>query len=235
MLRWRIKAVLASSPAGHDRCPAVSPRPDSAARRSRGPLAVIVLAAAVLVLGACREAPSESPVGGLPGVPPPAGAVLDVGAHAFGHDASRAFVAYRSMDAPSVVAQRYEAELRAAGWQLVQRMGTWSIFRRGPDLVSVSISSAGPPTYVIVQEGAVDGNTAIGPAPSEGASSRPGPVFGTPAPPTRRPSTPPGQASTPPGHGGTPPGQASTPPGHGGTPPGRGKEDDQPPKGKQAR
>ncbi len=225
-MRWRAQAVLASRRVGHDPCLAGSARPASLGHRHRRAVAAALLVVGLLV-AACRESPTETPVGGLPGVPAPSGATLDVGGATLGQDANEAFVAYRSMDPPEDVARRYEAELAAAGWELVERVGTWRVFRGAAGFVSVSISSEGPPTYVIVQEGAIDDGVAGGTPGS--TASPPGSSLGTPEPPSRRPSlppghggTPPGQASTPPGQASTPPGQASTPPGQGGTPPGQG-------------
>ncbi len=194
--------------------------------------------AAILGTAACQQPETPTPVGGLPGVPALPGATLDVGGARPGQDADQAFVAYRSMDPPDVVAQRYEAELAKAGWELVRRVGAWQVFRGPSGFVSVSISSEGPPTYVIVQEGSAVDDVAGGTRSSGDPTARPSLALGTPEPPSRRPSTPPGhggtppgQASTPPGQASTPPGQgqgggkASTPPGHGGTPPGQGGKD----------
>jgi hypothetical protein len=118
----------------------------------------ILLIGALGVLSACQPSAAVSPPVALAGVPVPTDTVADLGGGTVAIDGDRQFVAYRSEASPATALKRFDAQLKAAGYQSVGRRTGWTCYMRGSgngsgDVVLVYVEPDGPPTTLLVAAG----------------------------------------------------------------------------------
>ncbi len=189
-------------------------------RRTASRAALLGLASVlVALLVACG-----SPGGPTPGdaaapsiaVPVPGQATAEIGFEAPGMDGGVPFVEYRSVRIPSEARAGYDADLRRAGFSVVDTRAGWTTYDRGDVTLWVSVSEAGPPTTIIVRYAKRDARATLRPvtaggSPAAGATAVPA---GSPAPTAivtaGNPATP-EPATRPGGPFATPPGQGNRP------------------------
>lgn len=173
----------------------VSPR-----RAPRGGALIIVMAVASLfaaIAGACTASPDPVGVAPQPGdVPPPRGAVLDVGATGPGLDGDIPFFGYTSDLAPREAMSAYTKDLVDSGYRPLPASDGWVRFGRGSTILQVRVGASGPPTSIVVQVvaaatvGAAADPTASVVEPSNGTLGSPEPPRGSFAIGTSTPTAP---------------------------------------------